>query len=111
MNYKTIFKSLAKALEKNGININYQVNWSSSSSGNIVFSDQPSLGNGNYNGKEGWYFSKSDNIDFTNKEKKAIKETLLSKGFKCKSITDFETDINDDRTWRPKFGFIEFKKS
>jgi|TARA_R110001592_G_scaffold346809_1_gene639618 hypothetical protein len=105
MNYKTKFKTLGKALAANGIDIDYMVNWAS---GSTVFdyTDQPRLGNGNYNGIEGWYLTKSNKDDFTTKERKVIKETLLSKGFKCKSISDFEMDIDDDRSWKPSFGFI-----
>ena len=105
--HKTIgnarFKTLGKALATNGIDIDYMVDWAS---GSMSKTDQPRLGNGNYNGIEGWYLTKSNKDDFTTKERKVIKETLLSKGFKCKSISDFETDIDDDRSWKPSFGFI-----
>ena len=105
--HKTIgnarFKTLGKALAANGIDIDYMVDWAS---GSMSKTDQPRLGNGNYNGTEGWYFTKSNNNDFTTKERKLIKKTLLDKGFKCTSINDFENDIDDDRSWRPSIGFI-----
>ena len=100
---KNRFKTLGKALAKNNIDIDYMVDWAS---GSMDKTDQPRLGNGNYNGIEGWYFTKSNNNNFTTKERKIIKETLLSKGFKCKSINDHEIDIDDDRSWSPSIGFI-----
>jgi hypothetical protein len=100
---KNRFKTLGKALAKNGIEIKYMT---AKASGSMDKTDQPRLGNGNYNGIEGWYFTKSNNNNFTTKERKIIKETLLSKGFKCKSINDHEMDIDDDRSWSPSIGFI-----
>ena len=44
--------------------------------------------------------------NFTPKEKKLIKETLLSKGFKCKSIDDYEIEWDNDRSYSPSFSFI-----
>ena len=87
---KNRFKTLAKSLAKNGIEIDYQIDWSESTGGPIKYTDQPRLGSGMYNGIEGWYFTKNNNTNYTNKEKKTIKEVLLSKGFKCKAIDDYE---------------------
>ncbi len=99
---KNRFKTLGKALAKNNINIDYMVDWSRESD----YTDQPRLGNGNYNGIEGWYFTKNNNINFTNKEKKLIKETLLKKGFKCKGVSDYEVEFDNDRSYRPTISFI-----
>tara|TARA_Y100000114_G_scaffold84787_1_gene78301 strand:- start:591 stop:929 length:339 start_codon:yes stop_codon:yes gene_type:complete len=98
--------TLAKALAKVGIDIDYQINWSESINGNIKYTEQPRLGSGNYNGIEGWYFTKNDNTNYTKKEKKIIKETLLSKGFKCKGIDDYEVEWDNDRSYRPTINFI-----
>tara|TARA_Y100001972_G_scaffold105245_1_gene132678 strand:- start:432 stop:770 length:339 start_codon:yes stop_codon:yes gene_type:complete len=103
---KNRFKTLGKALAKVGIDIDYQTDWSESVNGNIQYTDQPRLGSSNYNGIEGWYFTKSNNTNYTNKEKKIIKETLLNKGFKCKSIDDYEVEWDDDRSYRPTISFI-----
>ena len=103
---KNRFATLGKALAKVGIDIDYQINWSESINVNIQYTDQPRLGSGNYNGKEGWYFTKNNNTNYTKKEKKIIKETLLSRGFKCKGIDDYEVEWDNDRTYRPTINFI-----
>ena len=103
---KNRFRTLGKALAKVGIDIDYQINWAESVNGNVKHTDQPRLGSGNYNGIEGWYFTKSNNTNYTNKEKKLIKEILLSKGFKCKGIDDYEVEWDNDRSYRPTISFI-----
>ena len=106
---KNRFKTLGKALAKVDIGIDYQIDWSESVGGPIKYTDQPRLGSGMYNGIEGWYFTKNDNVNYTNKEKKLIRETLLSKGFKCKSISDYEIEFGGDRSYRPTISFINIK--
>ena len=99
---KNRFKTLGKALAANDIDINYMIDWA----GDKSDTDQPRLGNGNYNGIEGWYFTKPNKNDYTNKQIKVIKETLLSKGFKCKGVSEGEMDIDDDRYFYPTISFI-----
>ena len=106
---KNRFKTLGKALAKVGIEIDYQIDWSESVGGPIKHTDQPRLGSGTYNGIDGWYFTKNNNVNYTNKEKKLIRETLLSKGFKCKSISDYEIEFGGDRSYRPTISFINNK--
>jgi len=103
---KNKFKTLAKALEKVGIQIDYQVDWSESVGGGIKYTDQPRLGSGTYNGIQGWYFTKNDNQNWSNKEKKLIRETLKKKGYKCKGIDDYEVEFDNDRSYRPTISFI-----
>ena len=55
---KNKFKTLGKVLAKAGINIDYQIDWSSSTDGPIKHTDQPRLGSGTYNGIQGWYLLK-----------------------------------------------------
>ena len=106
---KNRFKTLGKALAKVGIGIDYQINWAESVGSGIKHTDQPRLGSGTYNGIEGWNFTKNNNTNYTNKEKKLIKETLLSKGFKCKGIDDYEVEFDNDRSYRPTISFINNK--
>ena len=106
---KNRFVTLGKALAKVGIDIDYQINWSESINGNIQYTDQPRLGSGNYNGIEGWYFTRNCNDNFTPKQKKLIKEILLKKGFKCKSINDYEIEWDGDRYYPPTIGFVNNK--
>ena len=106
---KNRFKTLAKSLAKNGIEIDYQIDWSESTSGPIKYTDQPRLGSFNYRGIDGWYFTKNNNTNYTSKEKKLIRETLLSKGFKCKGIDDYEVEFDNDRSYRPTINFINNK--
>jgi hypothetical protein len=103
---KNKFKTLAKALEKVGIQIDYQVDWSESVGGGIKYTDQPRLGSGIYNGIQGWYFTKNNNQNWSNKEKKLIRETLKKKGYKCKGISDYEIEFDNDRSYRPNISFI-----
>ena len=103
---KNRFKTLGKALAKVGIEIDYQIDWSESVGGPIKHTDQPRLGSGTYNGIDGWYFTKNNNVNYTNKEKKLIRETLLSKGFKCKGIDDYEVEFDNDRSYRATISFI-----
>ena len=103
---KNKFKTLAKTLAKNGIEVEYQIDWSNSIGGPIKYTDQPRLGSGTYNGIEGWYFTKNNNNNYSNKEKKLIKEVLLSKGFKCKGVNDYEIEFDNDRSYRPTISFI-----
>ena len=103
---KNKFKTLAKTLAKNGIEVEYQIDWSNSIGGPIKYTDQPRLGSGTYNGIEGWYFTKNNNNNYINKEKKLIKEVLLSKGFKCKGVNDYEIEFDNDRSYRPTISFI-----
>ena len=63
---KNRFRTLGKALAKNGIDIKYMVDWSDPK---LSETDQPYLGSGTYNGIEGWYFRKDNNVNYTNKEK------------------------------------------
>ena len=86
--------------------IEYQVDGSASVGGSIQHTDQPRLGSGNYNGIEGWYFTKDNKTNYTNKEKKLIRDTLLSKGFKSKGISDYEVEFDNDRSYRPNISFI-----
>ena len=106
---KNRFKTLGKALDNVGINIEYQIDWGTSFEGDYKHSDQPGIGSGTYNGIEGWYFRKSDNINFTTKQKKLIKEILLKKGFKCKGINDYEVEYDNDRSYPPSISFINNK--
>ena len=106
---KNKFKTLAKTLEKVGIQIDYQVDWSESVGGGIKYTDQPRLGSGTYNGIQGWYFTKNDNQNWSNKEKKLIRETLKKKGYKCKGIDDYEVEFDNDRSYRPTISFINKK--
>lgn len=103
---KNKFKTLAKALEKVGIQIDYQVDWSESVGGGIKYTDQPRLGSGIYNGIQGWYFTKNNNQNWSNTEKKLIRETLKKKGYKCKGISDYEIEFDNDRSYRPNISFI-----
>ena len=103
---KNRFKTLGKALAKNGIDIDYMVDWAS---GSMDKTDQPRLGNGNYNGIEGWYFTRNCNDNFTPKQKKLIKEILLKRGFKCKGIDDYEVEWDGDRSYPPTISFINNK--
>jgi|TARA_Y100000766_G_scaffold53551_1_gene43350 hypothetical protein len=103
---KNKFKTLAKTLEKVGIQIDYQVDWSESVGGGIKYTDQPRLGSGTYNGIQGWYFTKNDNQNWSNKEKKLIRETLKKKGYKCKGIDDYEVEYDNDRSYRPSISFV-----
>ena len=106
---KNRFKTLGKALSKMGIGIDYQINWADSVGREIQYTDQPRLGSGTYNGIDGWYFTRNCNDNFTPKQKKLIKEILLKKGFKCKSISDYEVEFGGDRSYRPTISFINNK--
>ena len=62
---KNRFKTLASALLKENIIVEYQVDWSmTTTSGDYGYTDQPRLGTGNYNGTEGWYFTRNCNDNF-----------------------------------------------
>ena len=100
---KNRFKTLGKLLAKNGIDIDYMADWSSSM---MHDTDQPRLGSGNYNGIPGWYFTKSNKNDFNNSEKKIIKDVFKSKGFKVVSISDYEVEWDNDRSYKPSINFI-----
>ena len=93
---------MAKLLAKNDISINYMVDWG----GDMSETDQPRLGSGNYNGIPGWYFTKADKNDFTNKEKSLIKKLFASKKFKVVSVNDGEMEFDDDRYFYPSISFI-----
>ena len=99
---KNRFKTLGKVLAKNDISIDYMIDWTKESD----YTDQPRLGNGNYNGIPGWYFTKSNRVDFNNDEKKVIKEIFKSKGFKIVGIDDGEMEFDNDRYFYPKISFI-----
>ncbi len=103
---KNKFKTLGKILSKVGIEIDYQINWAESVGSGIKYTDQPRLGSGIYNGIQGWYFTKKTRDNFTTKEKKLIRETLLTKGFKCKGVSDYEVEFDNDRSYRPTISFI-----
>ena len=103
---KNRFRTLGKAFANNGIDIKYMVDWSDPK---LLETDQPYLGSGMYNGIEGWYFRKSNNTNFSTKQKKLIKEILLKKGFKCKGINDFEVEYDNDRSYPPSISFINNK--
>ena len=68
--------------------------------------DQPYLGSGTYNGIQGWYFTKTDNVNWSVKEKKTIREILKKKGYKCKGIDDYEIEWDGDRSYSPSISFI-----
>ena len=107
---KNRFKTLASALLKENIVVDYQIDWSMvTTSGDYGYTDQPRLGSGIYNGVEGWYFTRNCRDNFTPKQKKQIKEILLNKGFKCKSISDYEVEYDGDRSYNPRISFINNK--
>ena len=98
---KNRFKTLGKLLAKNGIDIDYMVDWSN----DMSKTDQPRLGSGNYNGIPGWYFTKADKIDWTNSEKYLIKKLFDSKNFKVISVDDGEMEYDNDRYFFPTINF------
>ena len=100
---KDRFKTLGKLLAKNGIDIDYMADWSSSM---MYDTDQPRLGSFSSNGIPGWYFTKSNKNDFNNSEKKIIKDVFKSKGFKVVSISDYEVEWDNDRSYKPSINFI-----
>ena len=100
---KNRFKTLGKLLAKNGIDIDYMVDWSSSM---MHDTDQPRLGSFSSNGIPGWYFTKSNKNDFNSSEKKIIKDVFKSKGFKVVSISDYEVEWDNDRSYKPNINFI-----
>ena len=80
---KNRFKSLASALLKENIVVDYQIDWSmTTTSGDYGYTDQPRIGSGTYNGIDGWYFTRNCNDNFTPKQKKLINEieTLRTAG-------------------------------
>ena len=103
---KNKFKTLGKYLTKIGIEIDYQIDWSESVGGGIKYTDQPRLGSFSSNGIPGWYFTKSNKNDFNNSEKKIIKDVFKSKGFKVVSISDYEVEWDNDRSYKPSINFI-----
>tara|TARA_Y100000996_G_C22491021_1_gene630202 strand:+ start:144 stop:485 length:342 start_codon:yes stop_codon:yes gene_type:complete len=101
------FKTLAKDLIKENIIVEFQTDWSKTTlDGSYALSDRPYIGSGNYNGVEGWYFKRNSDDNFTNSEKKTIKQILLKRGFKCKGIHDYEVEWDGDRSYRPSISFI-----
>ena len=67
---KNRFKTLASALLKENIIVEFQVDWSmTTTSGDYGYTDQPRLGTGAYNGIEGWYFTRNCNDNFTDQPK------------------------------------------
>ena len=100
---KNRFKTLGKLLAKNGIDIDYMADWSSSM---MHDTDQPRLGSFSSNGIPGWYFRKTTRDNFTKDEKKLIKEIFNKKGFKVNSINDYEVEWDDDRSYNPSINFI-----
>ena len=101
------FKTLAKDLIKENIIVEFQTDWSKTTSdGDYALSDRPYIGSGNYNGVEGWYFKRNCNDNFTNSEKKKIKQVLSKRGFKCKGIYDYEVEWDGDRDHRPHISFV-----
>ena len=101
---KNRFKTLGKLLAKNGIDIEYMVDWSKFSM--MHNTDQPRLGSFSSNGIPGWYFRKTTRDNFTKDEKKLIKEIFNKKGFKVVSIDDYEVEWDDDRSYNPSINFI-----
>ena len=107
---KILFTPGPASLLKENIIVEFQVDWSmTTTSGDYGYTDQPRLGTGAYNGIEGWYFTRNCNDNFTPKQKKLIKEILLKKGFKCKSISDYEVEWDGDRSYPPTIGFVNNK--
>ena len=39
-------------------------------------------------------------------EKKLIRETLKKRGWKCKGISDYEVEFDNDRSYKPNISFI-----
>ena len=99
---KDRFKTLGKLLAENGIDIDYMVDWGN----DMSKTDQPRLGSFSSNGIPGWYFRKSNKNDFDNSEKKIIKDVFKSKGFKVVSISDYEVEWDNDRSYYPSINFI-----
>ena len=99
------FKTMAKLLLKNGINIDYQFDWSSDALDGLNYTDTPRLGSGNYNGIPGWYFTKSNRNDWNDNEKFLIKELFTSKDFKVVSVSDGEMEFDNDRYFYPTINF------
>ena len=100
---KNRFKTLGKLLKENNIDVEYMTDWSSSM---LHETDQPRLGSFSSNGIPGWYFTKSNKNDFNNSEKKIIKDVFKSKGFKVVSISDYEVEWDNDRSYKPSINFI-----
>ena len=101
-------KTLGKLLKKEGIDIQYMLDWDNRVDNEVVnYTDQPHLGSAHSNGVEGWYFRKNDYGDWSSNEKKVIKKIIESKGYKVGSISDSENDIDDDRTWPASVTFFK----
>ena len=101
-------KTLGKLLKKEGIEIQYMLDWDSTHEDKVItYTDQPHLGSAHSNGFEGWYYRKFGGGDWSPSEKKIIKRVIESKGYKVGSIDDTETDIDDDRTWPASVTFFK----
>ena len=99
-------KALGKALAKEGIEIQYTMNWQSD--GTIDgYTDQPHLGSAMSNGEKGHYFRKNGLGDWSVKEKKIIREVIKNKGYKVGRIDDMETEYDNDRTYPASVTFFE----
>ena len=103
-------KTLGKLLKKEGINIQYMINWENNrpnSGKDVIYTDQPHLGSASEDGKEGWYFRKDSSGDWSNDEKKIIKKIIKSKGYKVGHISDSEVEYDNDRTYPASVTFFK----
>ena len=94
----------ARKLQADDINIEFEEDWSKrQESSGTVYSNDPYIGRGNYNGTEGFYFNRNDLNNFDEWEEGCIKLVMEEYGFEVVHITICEYD--DDRNYRATIGF------
>jgi|TARA_R110001632_G_scaffold170343_1_gene289374 hypothetical protein len=105
---KSKSKTLGKLLKKEGIEIQYMLDWDNRVDDKAVnYTDQPHLGSAMSDGKEGWYFRKHGGGDWSSNDKKVIKRVIESKGYKVGHIDDSETEWDNDRTYPSSVTFFK----
>ena len=104
---KGLFIALASILNTKGAEIEMKSDfdyWKENQE--IKYTNEPYIGSGCYNGKNGFYFRA--NRDFFGMRLEEIRDSFPYNidGYKieCVSISEYETD--DDRSWSESVGFI-----
>ena len=107
---QSVFVKLAKMLVENGVNVEFESDFEHwKEHREIKYTEDPYIGSGWYNGRDGFYFKKHGFQDWNQNEEIDIRLTFQNleiDGYRLElqGIEDMEHD--DDRIWNANISFF-----
>ena len=107
-----LFIALASILNTKGAGIAMESDWDHwKEHKEFKYSNVPYIGSGHYMGNEGFYFKADRNFFGISLEELRDSFPINIDGYKfeCVSVSEYEVEYDDDRSWPESIGFIVTK--